>query len=220
MVRCLLALAVVSLTGALARAQPDGPIRATVAPTALPATALKYRLLPDLRDQTAGNAAPLYKDAEAKLKPLQRDFDERPKWQTLFPEWANTPLKEFPRDDVRKALEPYKEILELTDKAARREYCDWDLLQRVQQRGFDTLLPEVQDLRSLASLLSVAARLQMADGDLTAALRTLQTGLSLACQTGEQPTVINQLVGWAIVAIMLRQVTSFNSLERRIFTGP
>jgi hypothetical protein len=209
MVRFFLALAVASLMATLASGQNEGPIRASLSPAGLPSTALKYRLLPELRDQTAGNAAPLYKEAEAKLKPLQREFDERAKWQTLFPEWANTPLKEFPRDEVRKALEPYKEILELTDKAARRQYCDWDLLQRIRERGFETLLPEVQDLRSLASLLSVAARLQMADGDFVGALRTLQTGLSLARQTGEQPTVINELVGWAIAAIMLRQIDDF-----------
>ncbi len=209
MLRYLVSLAVISLTATLASGQNDGPIRASLPPAGLPPTALKYRLLPEFRNQTAGNAAPLYKDAEAKLKPLVRDFDERPKWMTLFPEWANMPLKALPRDEVRKALEPYKEILELTDKAARREYCNWDLLQRIRERGFETVLPEVQDLRSLASLLSVAARLQMADGDFTAALRTLQTGFSLARQTGEQPTAINELVGWAIAAIMLRQLDDF-----------
>jgi hypothetical protein len=49
----------------------------------------------------------------------------------------------------------------------------------------------------------------MADGDLTKAVHTIQTGLALAKQTGEQPTLINHLVGAAIAQIVLRQVDDF-----------
>ncbi len=204
----LLTCAAVVGTAALSLAD-DAPAPAPLHPAALPSPALKYRLLPDLRTQTAGNAVPLYEDAIAKLKPLKRDADELPKWRELFSQWAEMPVKELPRDEVRKALEPYKDIFDLIDKAARREFADWDLPARLRKGGLATLLPEVQFLREMATLLSVRARLEMADGNLSAALHTLQTGLALAKQTGEQPTLINNLVGAAIAQLMLRQLDDF-----------
>jgi hypothetical protein len=207
--RFLLCVGVVFAAVSLAHAQDDGPNRAVLYPAALPSPALKHRLLPDLRNQTTGNAAPVYEDAIGKLKPLQREPEEQPKWREQFSKWTGTPLRELPRDEVRKALEPYKEILDLAEKAARREYCDWDLPARLRKGGFSTLLPEVQFLREIGTLLSLRARLEIADGELTKAVRTLQTGLALAKQVGEQPTFINHLVGTAIAQLMLRQLEDF-----------
>src|SRR5260370_12910106 len=189
--RFLLWAGVVFVAASLVHAQDDGPIRVGLYPAALPSPALKHRLLPDLRSQTTGNAVPLYEEAIGKLKPLERDPDERPNLQERFPQWSEMPLKDLPRDEVRKALEPYKEILELADKAARREYCDWNLPVRLRTAGISTLLPEVQFMRTFAVLLSVPAHLEIADGNLTAAGHTIQTGLALAKQTGEQPPLIN-----------------------------
>src|SRR5260370_29075027 len=191
MTRFVLSFSALFLAVSLSRAKDDGPVAATLHPAPLPSPALKYRLLPDLRSQTTGNAVPLYEEAIGKLKPLERDPDERPNWQERFPQWSQMPLKDLPRDEVRKALEPYKEILELADKAARREYCDWNLPVRLRTAGISTLLPEVQFMRTFAVLLSVPAHLEIADGNLTAAGHTIQTGLALAKQTGEQPPLIN-----------------------------
>jgi hypothetical protein len=209
MSRPLLSFCTAVVVVSLARAQDEEPVKITLHPAPLPSPALKYRLLPELRTQTTGNAAPLYEDAIGKLKPLERDPDERQKWQELFPKWQEMPLKELPRDEVRKALEPYKEILDLVEKAARREYCDWDLPARLRKQGLRTLLPEVQPQRTIVTLLSVRARLEIADGDLSKAARTLQTGLALAKQVGEQPTLVNYLVGTAIAGIMLRPLDDF-----------
>jgi hypothetical protein len=209
MPRFLVAVGAVFVFGAAAHAQDGGLLKLTLHPAPLPAPALKYRLLPDLRTQTAGNAVPLYEDAIGKLKPLERDPDERQNWQERFPQWSEMPVKELPRDEVRKALEPYKDILDLAEKAARRDYCDWDLRARLRKGGLRTLLPEVQFMRTFAILLSVRARLEMADGNLTAAEHTIQTGLALAKQTAEQPTLINYLVGAAIAQIVLRQLDDF-----------
>jgi hypothetical protein len=209
MSRFLLSLGVVVVMAALVRADNEGPIPATLHPAAMPSPALKYRLLPNLRVQTPGNAVPLYEEAMTKLKPLRRDADESANWQERFYKWTEAPLKDFPRDEVRKALEPYKEILELAAKAARREYCDWDLAKRLRKGGIATLLPEVDFLRPMGTLLALRARLEIADGNLTAAVQTLQTGLALAKQIGEQPTLVNNLVGCAIAQSMLRQVDDF-----------
>src|SRR5579862_2552416 len=111
---CLMGRFVISLCGVFATAtllcaQDNATIQATLHPAALPSPALKYRLLPDLRSQTSGNAVPLYDDATVKLKPLRNDPDEKEKWKEHFSKWTETGIKDFPRDEVRKALEPYKE---------------------------------------------------------------------------------------------------------------
>src|SRR5260370_8234747 len=126
MTRFVLSFSALFLAVSLSRAKDDGPVAATLHPAPLPSPALKYRLLPDLRSQTTGNAVPLYEEAIGKLKPLERDPDERPNWQERFPQWSEMPVKDMPRDDVRKALEPYKEMLELVEKASHRPFSHWD----------------------------------------------------------------------------------------------
>ena len=48
-----------------AEARPGDPIRLVVSPAAAPKPSLKYRLMPDRRDLTPGNAATLYYRAMA-----------------------------------------------------------------------------------------------------------------------------------------------------------
>ena len=50
---------------ALGQAKESPAIKLTVRPAAAPAPALKYLLLPELRDQTPGNAALLYQRAHS-----------------------------------------------------------------------------------------------------------------------------------------------------------
>jgi hypothetical protein len=64
-------------------------------------------------------------------------------------------------------------------------------------------------MRQAASLLAVRARLVMAEGHLDQAARTLQTGLSLARQVGEAPSLIPALIGMAITAEMAQQIDQF-----------
>jgi hypothetical protein len=142
---------------------------------------------------------PVYKDAIDKFQPLLREAYMQP-GGFPFPNWTHKALADFPRDEARKALEPYKEVLDLIDKAARCERC----LGEGDAR--DALLQNTYILQEIANLVAVRARLQIADGDCSGAIRTLQTGLSLARQIGELPRSYSGQTGTEISQTMLRQV--------------
>jgi hypothetical protein len=125
MTRFGLSFSAVFVAMSLASAEDERSL--TLYPAPLPSPALKYRLLPELRSQTAGDAVPLYNDAITKFMPLQDKAFMQPGGYPVY-EWAGTlkALKVLPRDEVRKFLEAYKEVLDLIDKAARCERCTGD----------------------------------------------------------------------------------------------
>src|SRR5688500_1291195 len=69
---------------------PDWTVRLTVAPAAAPSPALRYPLLPDLRDQSPGNAALLY------YRAFSPDWlsHRRPEVQKSLLDWLNDRSKE------------------------------------------------------------------------------------------------------------------------------
>src|SRR5947209_17468454 len=81
------------------------------------------------------------------------------------------------------------------DYAARLDTVDWQILLKFKSEGMMMLLPEVQQLRSLAAALKVRLRAEIAAGQLDDAVRTIKTMLSLGRHLGEHPTVIGNLVG-------------------------
>jgi hypothetical protein len=197
---CLLLLAALPVR---ADEAPFGPTRLTLQPAAAPSPALRYRLLPDLREQKPGDAAPLYRRAVPLLQQLGADASEQ------MAEWQKMPLGELPRVEIRRFLNDNREALDLVERAARCERCDWGLADRLRKQGINAALPEVQAMRQAAQLLAVRARLEMAEGHLDRAARALQAGLALARQVGEAPPLITTLVGMAVTAIMAQQIDQF-----------
>jgi hypothetical protein len=202
----VLSLCAVFVAVSLARGDDEESL--TLHPAPLPSPALKHHLLPELRSQTAGDAVPLYEEAVVKYPAVMKEFFQlRPDYP--FNKWADTPLKELPRDEVRKALEPFKEILDLIDKAARRERCTGDAPAGSAKTASPAKLPESYLLDQVVPLLAVRARLQMADGDLAAAAYTLQTGLAMARQIGQLPQFAYPHSGMETAELMLRQLEDF-----------
>jgi hypothetical protein len=201
---CAVALCL-ALAGA-APAQPPGPpVRLTLRPAAAPQPVLRYRLLPELRETTPGNAVEVYKQAVKLVQQFAADPAERGRPDELE-KWAATPVRDLPRERVREALEKYKEVLGLAETAARRERCDWGLTEQLRQAGFGAVLPEHAYLRDLARLLAVRARLEVADGKPEAALRTLQTGFAMGRHAGDCPSLVCYLIGHGIAQVMARQL--------------
>ena len=104
-------------------------------------------------------------------------------------------------------------LLKELDRAARRQYCDWDLVTRAEE-GIGMLLPDIQSFRMFAPMLAVRARLELADGDFNMAERSLQTGLAFGRHLGDSPTLVQSLVAAAVTTVMLDQVEQW--VERRI----
>src|SRR5262249_6778260 len=113
-----------------------------------------------------------------------------------------TPLKDLPRKSWVLDSPQLREI----DLAARREYCDWQLTERVKKEGIGLLLPDVQSFRQFAVFIAYRARLQIAAGQYDQAIYTLRTGMAMGRHVAEAPTFINALVGMAISRIMLKQL--------------
>src|SRR5713226_7394361 len=180
-----------AMTPALAEDKPLEPIKLKVRPAAVPSPALKYVLLPELKDMTHGNGAIQY---YRSFSPEWMTHTRQPDWDK-FADYATMPLKELPREKLDWVLS-YNPLKEL-DLASRKETCDWDLTDRIRQDGIGLLLPDMQSFRELAILLTVKARLQIADGHYDEALHTLQTGLMLGKRVGEAPLFVCHLVGVA-----------------------
>ena len=197
MLRLSLSCLVVAVIVSSIRAQAPDPIKLTLTPAKPPTPALRYQLLPDARITISDDAAPLYKQVGELLD--KKEFDKKVE---LFDNWSSLPVDQLPRDDVRKALADYAEAYVLLDKAARCERCDWGLPQILREKGIQASLAEFQRLRTSARLLSLRARLQMADGELDKALATLGNGLALARHIGEHETLIVFLIGTASAGMM------------------
>ncbi len=200
----LLALALATCAGRAAAQEPDAPAipatKLTVRAAAAPVPALRYRLLPEQRDLTPGNAVQLY-------------------YRAFAPEWigaVRTNRKLMDKIDAATGKPPaeVKAVAELAflrkwkvlaevDRAARRAYCDWELTPRLREDGIGLLLPDVQTMREFARYLAVRTRLELADGDFDAAVRSLQTGLAMGRHVGDGPVLIQALVGVAIDAVTL-----------------
>jgi hypothetical protein len=200
---CLVLLA--SGLAARASAQDVEPVRITLHPAAAPTPALRYRLLPALHEMTPGNAADRYKQAVETMKKVRKATgDGGPEGE--LETWMDLPPAELPRDKARKLLDRYPEVFRLADQAARSEYCDWGFGERIRQKGIATLLPELQEMRHLARLLALRARVEILDGHTDRAVRALQTGLAAAKHVGETPVLIGYLVGVAMSTITAREL--------------
>jgi hypothetical protein len=202
MIRSLAACAIALVAGAAGQAQnPPEPIRLTIQPAPVPVPALKYLLLPDAQEQTPGNAAMLYYRA---FSPEWEGWRRRPGLQDRMGEALQTPLDKLPRKDFDWLLGS-KQFREL-DLAARREYCDWQLTERIRTEGIGMLLPDVQSFRIYGTALALRSRLYLADRNFDQAAYSLQTGFALGRDVGDAPVLISSLVGVAICTVQAGQV--------------
>jgi len=199
--RLALLILVLGTAPVAARAETAKPIPLTLAPAAAPVPALKYLLLPELSEQTPGNAVQLYYRAfspEWWTNVRKREVMEK------VDKVSETPIAELKNSDLKWLLN-YQALREV-DRAARRAYCDWELTDRLKEDGIKLLIPDVQAMRDFAKFLAARARLEMAEGRLDKALDTLRTGFALARHVGDSVTLIQALVGNAVGAVMLTQL--------------
>lgn len=183
------------------------PTTIALRPAAAPVPALKYRLVPERRSQTPGNAAVFYHRAIlmatlAKIPLIGSTDDVGPKSYVRLYEWSNQPLAEVPREAAGQLLDLFGKSLKEVELGAQRASCDWGLDRR--DEGINLLLPEIQEMRFLGHLVMLRARLATLDGKPDEAMHWLQVGLTLGRHVGDGPTLIQALVGVAIDSLMLK----------------
>ncbi len=183
-------------------AEEQAPIKLTLHPAAEPTPALKYRLLTGFLEQIPGNAAVHY----GKVTAEERVFFSNQELRESIVRWLDTPLEQLRRDKVH--LPSGGKIEDDLRRAARCEYCDWQL--PIRDEPFFTIhLSEVQQCREFGRILGARARLQMAEGHFDDTVETFQTGYALARNVAQGETIVNGLVGIAVASITNHQVQEF-----------
>lgn len=171
--------------------------RMTVQPMAAPKPALKYQLLPELREMNPGNPIQEYMKCFAEQQNFffnKAVIDDRERYQVI-------PLHELPLKEMRYYCG--RGPLMQADYAARLDTPNWQILSRIKTEGINLLLPDIQQLRTLASALKVRFRIEVAEKRFDDAITTAKTMFALSRHLGEHPTLISELVGIAIANLAI-----------------
>ena len=174
-------------------ASTEEPVeRLTLHAVATTQPSVQFKLLPELIEQTPGNAATLYLMA-FKLGPQAKEASDA---MNRLDDYLDAPAEQLPRDKAAELLSPFSARLRMADLAAHRSEAQWD--SSLREEGFAALLPYLNDARGLNNLWSLQARLQILNNDWRAAARTIADGFSLAGQINQQPVLIDGLVAAGI----------------------
>jgi hypothetical protein len=174
-------------------------IRLTVQPMAAPKPALKYQLLPELKEMSPGNPVLDYLKCFAE----QQNFFHSKAENDKRDKWTAAPLGDLPL----KELHDYgRGPLTRAGEAARLDNPDWQVLMKAKRDGPYLLLPEVQQMRSLSWCLQLRCRVQVAERDFDEAIVTLKTMLAMSRHMGEHVTVISDLVALAMANLAFRPI--------------
>lgn len=211
MVRLVLLSALLTMAPVLAQPEPevqDGKVTVpiTLHPTASPVPLSKMNLYPEYADQIPGNRV----QGLLKVFAEQDNFFRRvnsEEWQ----KWLSMPLAELPTDirekeAVASGIEydtKYTRFLGYLDKGARFATIEWNEYFELRNEGFHMLLPEVQKMRSLASVAKLRLRGEIKNGEFPKAATTVKTLFGLGQALEQHPTLIGELVGVAIDTIAM-----------------
>jgi hypothetical protein len=170
----------------------------TVSPAAAPVPLFKYRLLPLSSELNPGDAAAVYLRIRHEMsEDLWKQITE------LAPKWTALPLDQFPTAEARKFVDQFVNRLRQIEFGARRQSCNWNYTVPEQQLNvIEIMLPDAQSMRNWSRLLTLKARVEVAEGKLDDAVRTMETGIAFGRHVAEGPFLINALVGNAIVSVM------------------
>ncbi len=175
----------------------DGKItvKLTLHPTAVQRPLSRNYLLPEYKDSIPGNRVQMF----LRLFMEQDNFFGREE-SAKREAWEQMPLANLPTNDELKDYGGKLLGRDAVD-AARMLNADWQLWPFLRRDGFGTLLPDIQKFRQLASTLQTRARGQIRNGDHAGAIVTLRTLFALARTCEANPTLIGQLVGFAIANV-------------------
>lgn len=189
------------LLSATLSAPPAEPVaRVGVTPAAAPKPALKYQLLPEVRELKAGNASQWYLRCFMEQRQFFFNKDvvaERARQRTM-------PLKNLPAEQLRNYG---GHATSQADYGARLDTCDWQALDRVLTEGAELRLPELGPFHELAVALQVRFRGEIARGDFDDAIRTAKTMLQFARHLGEYPTTAGSRLGQQVAEMALESLT-------------
>jgi hypothetical protein len=166
-------------------------VRLKAQPMAAPKPALKYQLLPELRELNPGNPAQSYLKCFAEQQIFF--FNKEVAAERL--RYLAMPLAELPAE---KLLDYGRHALRQADWSARLDALDWQMLRHLQTEGLDVPTPELGLLQMLGPALQVRFRAEVARRRFDDAIRTAKTMFALARHLGEHPTESGNLMGLSV----------------------
>lgn len=170
-------------------------VELTLHPAKASEPAQKYWLLLKAEEQIDADAAPLYEKA---LQALPKNSQKE-----QISQWLEIPSSKLPLQQVQSILQQFNPTMELLKQAAKCNQCDWPYWDD------DTLSQKLRKFRTLAFFLDLQARVQVAQGQYDKAIGTIQIGFAMAKHLGEDPSLLQGLVGIAISGRMCRPLEQF-----------
>lgn len=190
--------------GASQKSNPSTPIATLKAsPAAEPVPSLKYRFWEPEYKLEPGSALLHFSRAMVMWHGFPADYHAKiQQWSFDEDEFRPTAA------EMAKAVDDLQNVFTELDNLAKAEDFDWDHRMRDLSGPsmYMYLLPEVQQSRDIARLLRLRVRHHVEQGNLDAAVQALQSGFKLGAFVGQGETLVQQLVGIAIVGIMLDEV--------------
>ena len=176
-----------------AAALGDGATPLVVRPMAAPKPALRYQLLPEVREMNAGNAVQWYLRCFAEQRNFffgKQGVEERTRYRGMtLPELAKEQLRNYGGSALTQA-----------DWAARLTTADWDP---------DPRAPELPAFRILAQSLQVRFRGAVARQDFDNAIRTAKTMFGFARHLSENPNLEANRLGLEVAELALDTLEEF-----------
>jgi hypothetical protein len=191
MTRVLLAAALLVVCRAGAAEVP-----LSVQPMAAPKPALKYLLLPEVKELKPGNPVQWY----IRCFQEQRNFFFGKEATAERAGYRAMRLADLPAD---KLLEYGHGALNQADWGARLDAPDWMVLERVQSEGAEFHMADLRPLRILGESLQVRLRARVAGKRYDTAVVTAKTMFGLARHLGECPVGDANRVGLSIAELAL-----------------
>lgn len=183
-----------------------------VRPAAEPVPALRIRLYPAPWERKPGQALLHYNRALIHFSHHRKE--DRLRWQSS--EWLEGQGDgDIPGpDELKTTVDGLQFVYDELHELALSEDFDWDHRLR-DIRGpqvYMYLLPDVQEIRTMARMLVIRIRYHLSQDEFEEAFSAISDGLRLAEFVGQGETLIQKLVGIAISSMMRDQIE--NAISR------
>lgn len=206
----------------------DPPKKFVISPQAVPSPALRYTLLPPLRDMKTGNAVLHYyrsfapdamswlnnsKTAGSRYAWMELPYEQAAK-RGLPPSSQQKPKEGEEDQAIPATFEEMEYLLSIKfldsiDEAARYTHAEWEYLEKMKVESMMLLLPELQGIRELSNLVGVRARVAIMKHDFAKAIYYLQTGNAMGLHLNQARLLITSLTGLGIIRNMMKMTAEF-----------
>jgi hypothetical protein len=185
-------------------AEPSGPKTLALHAMQPPDPLLRYRLWPAPEHRRDENPAALVN--RAVILSLQVSPDTKKDFVERYERWKEMPAESLPREEVRQLLSRYSHVFGELARCENLMRIDYNLQldQLSATEMIMTLLPELQEMRQLARLIELRARLAIAEEHWDDVVDDCRLGFRLAEVAGHSTNfLVGRLVGLAVSGTMM-----------------